>query len=200
MATVATRLGLADHGRRIAYRDFLAGDYEEGYHYEIIKGRLYVSPLADPPENRVEQWLFVKVHSYSRKRPDIINYVTNKARIFVPGIRGITTPEPDLAAYRNFPVHLPVRQIRWEELNPLLAAEILSADAYKDLVRNPELFLMVPSTKEYWVVDIRSDPEQPSLRVHRRHGSRWRIAEVGFGETYTTRLLPGFELLIDPRK
>ncbi len=199
MATIA-RIGLADHGRRIAYRDFMAGDYEEGYHYEIIKGRLYVSPIADPPENWVEQWLWLKLHYYRVSRPDIINYVTNKGRIFVPDMPGITVPEPDLTAFRDFPLHLPLRRIRWQAQRPVLAAEILGNDPYKDLVRNAALFLMVPSIKEYWVVDIRYDPEEPSMKVHRRHGSRWRIIDVGYGETYTTRLLPGFELLIDPRK
>lgn len=105
-----------------------------------------------------------------------------------------------MAAYRNFPVDLALDGIGWRDLEPVLTAEILASDPYKDLVRNAELFLMVPSIKEYWVVDIRYDPEEPTMRVHRRHGSRWRISEVGYGETYTTRLLPGFQLLIDPRK
>jgi hypothetical protein len=48
-------------------------------------------------------------------------------------------------------------------------------------------------------VDARDDPEQPTLRVHRRQGKKWVIKDFAFGETYTTSLLPGFRLLIDPR-
>jgi hypothetical protein len=58
----------------------------------------------------VETWLFSKVHVFSGEHPEIINYVTNKARVFVPRRRGITVPEPDLAAYHNFPLHLPFRK------------------------------------------------------------------------------------------
>jgi len=72
-------------------------------------------------------------------------------------------------------------------------------DPEKDLFRNVELYFEVPSIREYWVLDAREDPDHPTMLVHRRYGGRWRVLEVGFGETYTTRLLPGFELLIDPR-
>jgi hypothetical protein len=41
---------------------------------------------------------------------------------------------------------------------------------------------------------------QPNLPASRRHGKRWRITQVPFGETYTTRLLPDFALLVDPRR
>jgi hypothetical protein len=37
------------------------------------------------------------------------------------------------------------------------------------------------------------------MRVHRRYGKRWKIIELAYGDTYTTRLLPGFALTIDPR-
>jgi hypothetical protein len=36
------------------------------------------------------------------------------------------------------------------------------------------------------------------LLAHRRHGKQWRIKEVPPGESYTTRLLPDFELIVDP--
>jgi Uma2 family endonuclease len=81
-------------------------------------------------------------------------------------------------------------------------AEILTTedDPDKDLVRNVDLYHRVPSIKEYWVVDGRTDPDEPTLLVYRRWGSRWRQAEVPFGGTYETRLLPGFALVIDPRQ
>ena len=82
--------------------------------------------------------------------------------------------------------------------------------AYKDFVtadREPgyeyEIIdgrLAVPTIREYWVLDGRPDPDHPTMLVHRRHGQRWRIIEVGFGETYTTKLFPGFKLVLDPRR
>ena len=201
MATVTRiKLGADDHGRQLSYDDFIVSDTAEGYHYELIDGRLYVSPMPNLPENVLEDWLGNKLRAYLASHPEVINYVSTKARIFVPGRRRTTSPEPDLAAYRDFPLHLPRRQLRWQDVSPVLVAEIVSSDRDKDLVRNVALYLAVPSIREYWVVDPQEDPDRPDLRVYRRHGQRWRIIEVPFGQSYTTKLLPGFELIVDPRR
>jgi Uma2 family endonuclease len=199
MATVP-KMGPADHGRPLDLDEFMAGDYAEGYQYELIDGKLYVSPLPNLPEDLVERWLDIKLTLYALAHPEVINYVTTKARVFVPGRPGVTNPEPDVAAYRKFPRGRPFRELRWQDVSPVLVAEVLSHDdPDKDLVRNVELYFQVPSIREYWLLDDREDPERPTMRVHRRHGQKWRIIHVGPGETYTTRLLPGFELLLDPR-
>jgi Uma2 family endonuclease len=199
MATV-TILGPADHGRPMSLEDFESYAAEEGYRYELIDGRVYVSPQPDMPQNSIEVWLHQQLFLYSMARPDVINYLTTKARIFVPGRKRTTCPEPDLAAYHDFPTHLSIRQRRWQDHTPILVAEIVSDDdPDKDLVRNVELYLQVPSIREYWVIDPREDADRPTLLVYRRRGRRWqRTIEVAAGATYATRLLPGFELLIDP--
>jgi Uma2 family endonuclease len=201
MATV-TKLGPADHGRPMGYEEFLSGDYEPGYKYELIDGRLYVSPEANMPENFIEVWILGKLMAYEQEHPGVINYVTTKARVFVPDRpEGITAPEPDLAAYQNYPRRRGQRAARdWQQVSPVLVAEILLAgDPVKDLERNVELYLQVSSIREYWVFDGREDEEWPSLRVYRRRGQRWQAPiDISAGETYTTRLLPGFELIVDP--
>jgi Uma2 family endonuclease len=195
------KIGPADHGRRMSFDEYMAGDYQEGYQYEIIDGRLYVSPLAAAPMGLVERWIYLKLQYYSERYPEILNFVYSKCRVFVPGRRGITAPEPDVAAYRDFPLNLPFRKIRWQDVSPVLVVEVLSLDdPDKDLVRNVELYLQVRTIREYWLFDPRPDPEQPSLRVFRRHGKNWRVADFAFGETYTTKLLPAFKLIINPRR
>jgi Uma2 family endonuclease len=136
-----------------------------------------------------------------RQHPEIINHVKAPARMFVPGRRATTAPEPDLAAYHDFPLDLPLRQRRWRDFSPILVAEILSADtADKDLVRNLDLYLQVPSIREYWILDPRADADQPTLMVYRRRGQRWqKPIDIAAGDPYTTRLLPGFSLVMDVR-
>jgi Uma2 family endonuclease len=200
MATV-TKIGPPDHGRPMTLDEFLKGDYQEGYQYELIDGRLYVSPEANLPENLLQDWVRDKLKEYARSNPAVINHVTGPARVFVPGRPGVTNPEPDVAAYRKFPRHRPIRDLRWQDVSPVLVVEVLSADdPDKDLVRNAELYFLVPSIKEYWVLDGREDADRPRLKVHRRHGKGWRVEDHGPGEVYATKLLPGFELTIDPRK
>jgi Uma2 family endonuclease len=185
-----------DHGRPLSLEVFERAGGQEGYHYELIDGILEVSPLPDLPHEDLRDWLRDALNDYAKKHPEVINYVKAPARVFVPGRTATTAPEPDVAAYHNFPLDLPRVQRRWQDYSPVLVAEILSEDtADKDLVRNLALYLQVPSIREYWVIDPRRDADHPSLTVHRRRGRRWQNAiEVAAATPYATRLLPGFEL------
>jgi Uma2 family endonuclease len=192
------KLGPADHGRELTFEEFVGSDFELGYKYELIHGRVYVSPLPDPPANYLEEWLLDQLKAYSWSRPDVINYVTSKARVYVEGRDDVSYPEPDISAYRNYPRQRSLR-LRWREVNPILVVEVLDRDnPEKDTIRNVEVYLSVPSIREYWVLDTRPGLHQPTLLVHRRHGRHWRIISVPAGGTYTTRLLPGFRLVVDP--
>jgi Uma2 family endonuclease len=198
--TTALVLSPADHGRRMTRQDFEAARGQEGYRYELIDGKVYVSPLPNLPHDIILEWLLDALKDYSRARPDIFNYVSPKARVYVPGRDEETNPEPDLAAYHDFPRHLPIREQSWENVSPILVAEVVSEDdPGKDLERNVELYGQVPSIREYWILDPRADADHPSLTVYRRRGRRWQNPVlVAPGETYTTRLLPGLGLLVDP--
>src|SRR4051794_40319632 len=120
MATV-TKLGPADHGREMGYDEFMGGDYELGYKYELIDGKLYVSPVPNAPEERVENWLIDELKRYSWQHSDIINYVSSRSRVVVSGRPGVTVPEPDISAYRDYPRDRAFDELRWQELHPLLA-------------------------------------------------------------------------------
>jgi Uma2 family endonuclease len=197
-----TKLSSAHHGRPVTLDDFMASDYQEGYRYELIDGKLYASPQPNLPEDCIGSWLLFKVGLYAQANPGVVNYVSAHARVFVPDRPRVTNPEPDLAAYHDFPLDRPLRQRRWQDVSPILVAEVLSPeDPDKDLVRNVELYFQVPSIREYWLFDTRAEgADRPTLKVHRRRGGRWQVIDVAFGETYTTRLLPGFELVVDPRR
>jgi len=201
MATVQLRLGPADHDRPLTLDDFESAEYVPGFKYEIIDGRLYVAPEANLTEHRLEKWLERKLLRYSEDHPAVINFVADKARVFIPLQPGATIPEPDLACYRGFPDQAGLGEVEWEDVSPVLVAEVLVAGKpEKDLGRNPVLYLDVPSIREYWVLDGRENPGEPSLIQHRRHGKRWVIREFPFGSTFTTKFLPGFALVINPRK
>ena len=121
--------------------------------------------------------------------------------MFVPGHNDLTNPEPDLAAYHNFPRRSRFRELSWRLVSPLLVAEVMSDDdPRKDLIRNVDLYRQVPSIREYWIIDPREDPDRPTMRcVYRRRGRGWqKPIDLAFGDTYTTPMLPDFALRIDP--
>ncbi len=193
-------IGPKDHGRPMTLDDFVSARGQEGYHYELIEGKAYVATAPNLPQNFNEEWLNDQLRDYRRLHPEVINYVTAKARVFVPGHNDLTNPEPDLAAYHNFPRRSRIREINWRLVSPLLVVEVMSEDdPWKDLTRNVELYRQVPSIREYWIVDPREDPDAPTMRVYRRRGRGWqKPIDLAAGDTYTTPMLPGFALLIDP--
>jgi Uma2 family endonuclease len=200
---MATRyLTPADAGKPLALHEFEHADELEGYHYELIDGKLEVSPLPNLPHDRVKEHVNEQLRDYRRRHPAVVNYITGPARVFVPERLAATCPEPDLAAYHGFPLELPVEDVRWRDVSPLIVVEILSPDTVdKDLTRNRELYLLVPSIQEYWIIDPLTNPSQPSLTVYRRRGhsgTSWqRPITVRGGGSYTTRHLPDFTLTLD---
>jgi Uma2 family endonuclease len=192
-----------DHGRPLTLEEFEHAASKEGYRYELINGRLEVAPLPDYPHDDLCQLIERLLDRYAQRHPKILRHVKGPVRVFVPGRRATTAPEPDVAAYRNFPTGRPRSRIRWQDISPILVVEVLSEDnADKDLVRNRQLYLEVPTIREYWIVDPRQDADRPELTVYRRRGERWqRPVHVPPGSTYTTRLLPGLTLnLAEPEE
>jgi Uma2 family endonuclease len=202
LSQVKLRFGPADHGRHVNDREIETADYVAGFKYEIIAGRLYVSPQPNIPENRLEHWLRRAIERYSDVHPEVINSITPKGRVYLPEAVRLTVPEPDIAAYANFPLEWADEdETTWEDVSPIVVVEILvESEIEKDLGRNPGLYLAVPSIREYWVVDGSINPREPSLIQHVRRGKKWTITTHAFGSTFTPKVLPGFSLAIDPRK
>jgi Uma2 family endonuclease len=187
-----------DQGRRLTLEEFEHSTGKEGYRYELIDGRLEVSPIPDLPHEDLRKLIERLLDRYAEDNPDKLSRAQAPARVFVPGRRATTAPEPDVAAYRRFPTHRPRSRLRWQDLRPILVVEILSEGSEeKDLVRNRRLYLQVPSIREYWIVDPRQDADRPSMTVYRRRGARWqRPLQLPPGDAYTTNLLPGFVLAL----
>jgi len=201
---LATRLQLSslDHGRELTLSEYEEAEYAPGFHYEIIEGRLYVSPEANFPEQLLEMWLRDKLIFYKALHPNIVGTVATKGRVFVSERKKATVPEPDLAVYG--PIDLETtdwHEIHWQDLMPFIVCEVLvEGDFEKDLTRNPALYRQVRSIREYWVLNGSQSVMEPTLIVHTRRGKSWAVAHYPYNSIYTTKILPGFELLIDPRK
>ena len=198
-----TRIGPDCHGEPVPLDQLGELDYETGHSYEIIDGRWYVAPIAGFAEQSLERWLRRKLERYAEANPAVVGWVTPKARVFVHDRPDLTVPEPDITLYHENLDELvdADEAANWDDFSPFLVVEVLVAgDERKDLVRNVELYFEVPSIAEYWILDGRDDSRQPTLITHRRWGSRWVIRETPYGDTYTTRTLPGFALLLDPRQ
>jgi len=193
----------ADHGRALSLDEFLKAGAQEGFRYELIHGRVAVSPEANMPHHRLCKWLERRLDEYAEQHPEVINCVLARARFILALPGDVSAPEPDLVAYHDFPLDVPCDDVNWPDVNPVLAIEVISEEtAAKDLERNPALYLQIPNLWEYWVIDPRDESHvRPSMVVYRRRGRRWQNPiEVPAGGTYVTRFLPGFTLALDRRR
>jgi len=195
--STALQISPRDHGRSIALAEFMAGDFAPGSRYELVDGRLYVTPAANYPHAYIVRYVHRLLLAYSLRRPDVFNTVETHARVFVPGMQRATAIEPDLAVYRGLPAGA---NLNWQDISPLVVAEVMGGeDDDKDLVRNVELYWRVPSIQEYWIFDAREDADRPTLLMYRREQEQWAVATYPFGAVYTTPLLPEFSLPVDPQ-
>ena len=187
------RFGPKDHGRVVSDDELEVAEFRSGYDYEVIFGRLYVSPAPNFEHDWIEKHVLGQMFLYSREHPEVVAYVTDRARVFMPGSHQTTVPEPDLAIYATLPAS------DWRDVSPLVVGEVLrDEDVDKDLFRNVDLYLRVPSIQEYWVFDIRQDARRPTLLVHRRVLDHWNVLEFSADSIYETPWLPGLKLTISP--
>jgi hypothetical protein len=92
------RLTAKDQGRRLALEEFQHAAGQEGYHYELIGGRLEVSLLPEFPHDHLRKTIERLLDRYAAKHPEVLGRAQAPARVFVPGRRATTAPEPDVAA------------------------------------------------------------------------------------------------------
>ncbi|MCH7686569.1 MAG: Uma2 family endonuclease, partial [Planctomycetes bacterium] len=83
MATV-TQFGLSDHGRTLTLEQFTESDYESGHKYELIEGRLYVTPSPNHPHNWIQRYIHEELVVYRRSHPGVIGCLGVQCRVFVP--------------------------------------------------------------------------------------------------------------------
>ncbi len=194
------RLTPAWAGRDLSLEEFENADTREDCQYELIDGRVEVFSTPEPPHDFIVEWIRERLRAYRDAHAEVINYVTSGARIFIPSRRAATCPRPDLSAFRDFPLQWR-QMVGWQDLHSILVVEVISPKyANKDLVRNVALYREAPHVREYWIFDPRDRDGQLTLRVYRKRGVRsWQPPiDVPFAGTYTTPLLPGFTLTVDP--
>lgn len=186
-------LGPRDEGRVLTHEAFCGAEWEPGYRYELVAGRLAVTPAPNLPNAHVEVWFSDVLKEYARRRPDVLARVMPISRVLTRRLGADTDVQPDVAAYRTFPADM--RSARWEETSPTLVVEVISeGHESKDLVRNRELYGLVPSIEEYWIVDPLVEPAPSMLVLARGPDGGWLERPVAPGGTYRTDLLPGLEV------
>ena len=88
MATATFTIGPADHGRQVAFVDFIEADFEDGWLYELARGVVDVTEVPGPNHGRIVMLLAELLGDYRRNHPGIIIYRAGggECRIRLPGM------------------------------------------------------------------------------------------------------------------
>jgi Uma2 family endonuclease len=188
MATVTEKrvrvFGPGAAGTLMTPREFDRADFEEGWRYELIHGVLIVSPTPLENERDPNEELGYLLRAYRYHHPQ------GKALDATLHEQTVRTARHRRGADRVIWAglgRLPRRNER-----PTVIVEFVSEDR-RDRLRDYEEKRDEYQTlrvQEYWLIDR----FQRTLTVFALHGRRYRRRVLREHQTYTTDLLPGFEL------
>ncbi len=192
MGKLMTKLGPAEHGRRMSLKDFEDADMDDGPLYEL--GRGVVTVVEVPKRRHMAQVIAARKQLllYEAMNPERIQAIAagNECKLLIDELD--SERHPDLAVYLTPP---PVNEDRnfWRRWVPELVIEVVSPSSrHRDYHEKPEEYLRF-GVKEYWIVDT----DERVMVVMRRSRGRWVTTTVRPPVMHRTRLLPGFEFSIE---
>ena len=182
MATVATRIGPADHGRKMTMEEFLEAEEEDGYRYELARGVLEVTEVPNDPHGQVVCNLYQAVAIYRIAHPRVILRYGggNEFRLWLPGM--VSGRNPDLAVVVRGAVKDPRRRYR-----PSLAAEVVSKGSSDRDHRAKREEYLAYGLDEYWIIDY----QDRKLTLLVRDGDVWIERPCPEDQPIPSLVLPG---------
>lgn len=170
--------------RRWTYQD-LVGLPDDGQRYEIIRGRLHVTPAPRPGHQRAVLEIVYRIRRFLERYPVGEVYVAP-----VDVRAGVADPvQPDVLFIAK--ENLGIVEEGWIAGAPDLVIEVASGSTREYDATTKRDAYEAMGVREYW----RVDPEARSVTLLRREGEAFGPEViVHAGETLTTPLLPGCDL------
>jgi len=185
-----TRIGPADHGRKMRLGEFLDAEDMPGHRYELARGVIEVSEVPNDPHGKVVDNLHETFSDYRRRHPGLIYRISEASGVQVVIEESDTDRHPDLSII--FQGKAPDARGR---RMPDLVVEVVSpgrAARDRDYVAKRADYLAF-GILEYWIVD----PIARTVTVLSRPdaGAEWSERVFGDGEAIVSPLLPGFAVV-----
>ena len=187
MATIATRIGPADHGRAMTLQEFLDAEVEEGYRYELARGVLEVTNVPNDPHGQVVYNIYRIVVKYDADHPGVIlrSGGGNEFQLLLPGMSSGRNPDFSNA------LHGAPRNYR-RRRDPVLVAEIVSEDSVDRDYRVKREEYLAFGILEYWIIDLL----ERKLTLLIRDGDTWVERVLKGDQPIPSLVLPGLEATV----
>lgn len=185
-----TPWGPRDAGIPMSLDEFEAADFERGYRYELIHGVLIVTPPPLVEERDSNEELGYWLRTYKEHHPE------GKALDLTVPEEHLRTPQQyrvcDRAIWVGLGRRPRTRGVPARRDVPAIVVEFPSsrpADMRRDY-EEKKIEYRDLKVREYWIIDR----FRRTMTVYFWRGSRWTKRTLSERETYSTPLLPGFEL------
>ncbi|MCI0684717.1 MAG: Uma2 family endonuclease [Gemmataceae bacterium] len=173
----------------MSLKAFEFADTVAGYHYELSRGYITVSEVANYLHALVVAAIRDVLSAYKTTHPGRIHLILSsmECKLLMPAWE--SERHPDLAAYFTKPKG-PKNRALWRTWIPEFVIEVVSErSADRDYIEKRVEYWTL-GVKEYWIVD----PKREQVLLLTRGKSDWSEKRVGPGGNCTTKLLPGFKL------
>lgn len=183
------RIGPRHHGRKMSLKAFEFAKTEEGYLYELSRGYVVVSEVAN--YFHAMQIVAITQHlwPYFVAHPGVIHAILGNmdCKLLIFDLE--SERHPDLAVYLTKP-RGPKNRTVWRSWIPELVIEIVSEGSReRDYIQKREEYWSL-GVKEYWIVDAMLQ----QVLILRRGRRQWIETKLGPTDSFETKLLPGFKL------
>ena len=183
MATLATRLGPADHGRAMTLEEFREAEEEPGHRYELARGVVEVTEVPNDPRGQVICQIYRAIALYEQAHPGMIQRYGggSEFRLWVPSMASGRNPDVAIVL-KGAPKNLRGRRV------PALAIEVVSPGGEaRDYEAKRQEYLTF-GLFEYWVVN----PREKTVTVLVRDGGVWVDRIPSGNQPIESLVLPGF--------
>ena len=171
------------------YKDYLRVP-DDGWKYEVMKGRLYMTPAPAPHHQRVILRLSTQLMAFVDERKLGEVFIAPLDVILPNGLGTPVQPDIFFVAARDAEM---VGE-KYVQGVPALIVEVLSPSNWLDDRRTKLEIYAEAGVAEYWIVD----PRDRTIEVFALNEDRYDLHErFGDGETASSRLLDGFSVAVD---
>jgi Uma2 family endonuclease len=177
----------------MSLRAFEFAEVEDGYLYELARGYVIVSEVANYFHASQIDVLQDHLRAFKISRPGLIHRILDGGACKLLVYDWESERHPDIAIYLTIPQGKKDSKM-WRTWIPELIIEVVSARSVeRDYVEKREEYRTL-GVKEYWIVDA----AMGKITQLRRGKSDWLAKELFAGDVVETKLLPGFKLPCQP--
>lgn len=184
-----TKIGPQHQGHKMSLRAFEFAEVQDGYLYELARGVIVVSEVANYYHGGQIDLINMRIQAYRLDQPGMIHRVHAGAECKLVVFDWESERHPDISIYLTRPRGKRDRTM-WRNWIPEITIEVVSPSSIdRDYVEKREEYWTL-GVKEYWIVDA----AMGKVTQLRRGKSDWIAKELFADDFLETKLLPGFKL------